>query len=252
METRIKIKYPVQGKYCSENISRNRTKIKKDFMAKRLHGKKDLQNLTAEDIEWVTVRYDKLFFHYQITRWCSKPDNKLKFHVSRATRNAGLCEYSCLEDDGEVISQDCKIHISWTIIKKLFRNKNECFYTNGMKCFSRLDAFLSTLEHELLHFLIFASPHVPFRGSTRIYGEHGLLFMNLAKAYFGHSKHYHELLVPKKSIKNSEYEIGQKVQFKFNRQLVSGRIVKLNPKRARIQRRDRTHDIYYHQLITCE
>ena len=137
--------------------------------------------------------YDKIFFHDQIQLWDKNARNTIEFRFGRGTKTAGLCEYTTYSK-GRATFNECTIKISRPLFRKAYA-KGGSHIANGIRCNDKLTAIMVTLEHELMHFLIYANPKINDNKRGKVYGSHGILFQDLTRSYFGHTKTYHELLV---------------------------------------------------------
>ena len=91
----------------------------------------------------------------------------------------------------------------------------------GVDCYDRLDALMRIFEHELLHLHEFL-----IDGKTNCSAGR---FQSLAREFFGHQSHKHELVTPRqKAIATSPFRVGQLVAFERNSQSHTGTINRIH------------------------
>ena len=143
----------------------------------------------------------------------------------------------------------------------------------GLECFNRLECAQLILEHEIIHLIIQESGEYLKEGlNSKIYGDHGLLFKNLLRSYFGHTDIHHEMLkrsitkesrndfeikeeISEKSTK-SNIKIGDTVRFYsgmrngvLTGKIQTGTVIKINPKRVKVQIGNSTATVPYILLV---
>jgi hypothetical protein len=136
--------------------------------------------------------------------------------------------------------------------------QRQTLQANGIPVHDRLDALLVVFEHELVHLMISISG---FPDTS----SHGPLFKALALNLFGQTTATHGLIVtpqaeiprsgsstptrPPGSVSPSELQVGQTIRYKGKNGIVTGIIMKLNPKRARIRSNEGDFDVPYSILL---
>ena len=219
------LSYPVIGHYSKKFIDNARreiaNKIEKEFSIKRNF--KTIPNI----LDKLFKLYDNKFFDGQLAKIMKKKAAKLNLEYnSRMTKTGGCCK-----KEGNVYT----LNISSSIILGTFLNNESSYSSNGLLCYNRLDCLMNVFEHELIHFVVFLTHgHIH---KHPIYKSHGLYFMQLAKAYFGHTEYLHSLLskLGTGGGKVEDFKIGDYGTYvNRNDELITGPIEKLNIKTAEI------------------
>lgn len=243
----IPISYPIKKSLPKNLIISNRKLINKRVSKQLFGGNSNPVNLNPSDIKYITDLYDTLYFNGNINKLLKQQNCTLEFGISTATQSAGFHrKKGCVS----------KIAIAWPVFKNLFKNNNvnESYESNGIRCYNRLECIQLTLEHELIHLLIRLSPEVPkiIKKRDRIYSPHGLLFKDLARAYFGHTGVTHSFNINVQNLlSKSDFNLNEIVYFESgNKGTLRGKIIKLNPKRARVEINggNNRYDVYYSVL----
>lgn len=172
----------------SDSIEKTRKRVTKHLMKRYKNNIK----LSTQFLQDMFDAYDKLFCGYYIRDTLKEKNSTLKFEVSkRHTSVAGQCA-----------KEGCRytIRVSAKTFERISFPSADTFYiNNGLKCYSLLECLQMTLEHELIHLLIYL---VPLSGDLSVYSErqrreilapHGELFKCLAHGIFGHTSFHHLL-----------------------------------------------------------
>lgn len=233
----IPIKYPVELKYDPETIKRKREQIKQVLLDSSID--ESLTDLHINHLDLLFKLYDSEFFKGQLTTQIGRRRGTLTFELSnRMKTSAGKCIMS---------NNDFIIRIAKHMLLQTFNNDSPSL-VNGIPCENRVEALLLVFEHELIHLAIYSmNMRLP---KTPIYSSHGAFFKQLALAYFQHTKVKHNLLSVAASFQTkTDFSINQQVSFVFKKQTLTGKITKLNPKRAAIQTSSGLYQVPYH-LVT--
>lgn len=128
--------------------------------------------------------------------------------------------------------------INRPIILGTFRRGEQFHCSNGLKWNTRLECLMSTIEHELVHLLLDVWDVIP-DSSSKIYSHHGILFQQVAKAYFGHTDFYHAFDIDGVLIKSkSDFGVGQMIRYRDDKGVVAameGKIIKLNKRTVKVE-----------------
>jgi hypothetical protein len=226
------LSYPVSFDYRPTDIS-----VMKNSLMQELNINHNF--ITMPDILGKVFNlYDKIYFNNELNNIIRKNGVELKFAYSdKLTKTGGHCSKH---------KNSYKITISRVVILSTFTNGEKCHVSNGLQCSSRLECLLNIFEHELIHFVIqITKGHIK---SDPIYKSHGKFFRALVNAYFGHTETKHSLLHNLDKVgKREEFNVGDTVTFKSKSgDYVVGKISKLNPKRAVVDKYSVPYTILKH------
>ena len=168
--------------------------------------------------------YEYLIFSNLISNGLKKGNGNMEFGFSdRLTSTGGKCRRTGVCTYNITISSDR--------LNKLLPGNISDVHVNGITPKDRVDALLLIFEHELIHAVLSI-----FKDDL---SGHDKLFKTIAKNLFGHVKSTHGIIdkkldSPTQSIKNN-FRVGDNVYFinKKNEKIL-GRIIKINPKRAKV------------------
>ncbi len=220
--------------FTEEEIKRKRARIYRKML--KSGTTTDLKE-GRPDLSRLFELYDKIFFRGQIQKKLDETNSTVEFKFSAHTSTAGTCS-----------RKGCKwkINIPIKLFQGLFQKGEKNLLTNGIWCTSKLDCLQLTFEHELMHLLMqlygysvmkpeYDQPNDTFTG-------HGKLFQCMVFIYFGHTAYKHDLFKGEAStkIKKEDAQIGMRVKYFSNKdqEEYHGRIIKMNPKKAIVQRDD--------------
>lgn len=188
--------------------------------------------------------YDQEFFNNRITKIIEEKNIKLDFcYNEKMTKTGGRCSKH---------KDEYKISISQQIILNTFKNGEKCHISNGLECSNRLECLMNIFEHELIHFIIqITHGHIK---ADPIYKSHGKLFKQLVYTYFGHTETKHSLLHNLEKVgKKEDFKLDDIVTYKNkNGEMCTGKIIKLNPKRAIIGNHSVPYTILKHSTKNIE
>lgn len=131
---------------------------------------------------------------------------------------------------------------------------------SGINCNGPVDAFIVTVQHEITHLIVHLEMDrlgIPHRDVPDLYKSHGSLFKHIGEQFFGLTESTHhffdhndiEIDTTLTKVNRATISVGDQVQFKGKDGFISGKIAKLNPKRARVMITDTTgYDVLYEGL----
>lgn len=253
----IPITYPVLTGYKLDIIE-----SKRDQVFDLCEITPNFNTLSEHQIKKIYLLYNQFFFNNAL------PKN-VEFVMSDQTKVGGSCG-----------AKGCNyvIKLSGPILTKLFiekesKSKKVC----GLECNTRLRCAQIILEHEIIHLILRNSGEYLKEGlNTKIYGDHGNLFKDLSRSYFGHTEIYHHMLhedddlsdekdeeqilenLNSKSEKptKSTLKLGDTIKFysgmkngKFTGTIQTGTVIKINPKRVKVQVGNNTGTVPYVLII---
>ncbi len=215
------LSYPVTSNYTSAYIQYLRQTIH-DALADHTNFEQPPDILPK-----LFTMYDRMFFGDQIQKIMAQKNVQINFiYNDRLVKKSGYC-----------IKESCRytINFSIAVLLQTFRNGEEFHISSGIKCYDRLECLMNVFEHELIHFII-QIVHGHVKGDP-IYKSHGEFFIQLARAYFGHTSFKH-------SLNQDGNKVGSRENFKLNDfvtydsskrgMTITGKITKLNPKTAQV------------------
>jgi hypothetical protein len=220
------LSYPVTSSYTPGYIDYLRQSIHDAITENYLGGNPNF-NVIPDILEQMYTIYDQMFFDSQLSGITTKNNVNLTLQFSdKLTKTGGSCD-----------KKRCVyiIKISQPIILDTFKHGESFHISNGLKCYDRLECLMNVFEHELMHFVVgITHGHV---SKDPIYKAHGLYFQQLVRSYFGHTKFHHELIHTGRNTeitgKKEDFSEHDYVTYRSKKGfLVTGQILKLNPKRA--------------------
>lgn len=111
---------------------------------------------------------------------------------------------------------------------------------SGVVCQDKIDAFIVTVQHELIHLIVrleMLRLGIDSNNDAGIYSSHGKLFKYLSNKFFGLTEATHDLY-EKETCTNVNVDqpaLGSTVTFVHKGQVQRGKVIKLNPKKAKVQ-----------------
>lgn len=117
-----------------------------------------------------------------------------------------------------------------------------------------LDAFVSTLQHELVHLIvnleIIRLGINPEDGNfdKELFRSHGRLFKDIALRFFGLTECRHSYFREVSTEAKPTFNVGDRVYFELRKTRTFGEITKLNPKRAKVRITGATYNVPYECL----
>ena len=192
-------------------IRRARELIARTWVASSPSRRADFDALTRADLDYLFDLYDDHFFAGAFRRKIRALGNELEMLPSKMlSKTAGRCAY-----DPQRKKRRCvyTIEIATKILRDAFADGRAgtsagtgaapIYPIGGLLCRSRLECMQLTLEHEMIHLLMFVWQHcndpVGKRKTRRlvndglVVGGHGKTFKRLILHIFGHTAIYHGL-----------------------------------------------------------
>ncbi len=216
---------------ATENMVGKRAYIKRELLK---HFNPALSDLSDKHLDIMFGLYDRVIFNNILT--INKGSDTLSFGVNIRDKNKG--GIYLFSSNGYVRSH--KIMVSKPLIISLFKNGEAELKSNGLICRDRVEAMMNIFEHEMVHMycqLMGYSRKIPSGKGKMYYSSHGKLFQELAYRFFRHTDFRHELKNGDVSntIDKTQCKLGMKIFFNTKDNIrIYGYIVKLNPKRCRI------------------
>lgn len=175
------------------------------------------RDIDVKFIEEMFEAIDRIHFNGEIEEKLKSTGSTLKFRIGKGTKTAGVCSWKQCE---------YTITISKKLFDGLFKKGEESLVTDGLKCYSRNECLLMTLEHEITHMIMTL---------YGVHGEHhGSVFQCVNEGLFGHTDFRHNLLLGEsdKQLKKEDVKVGMRVKVE---NLGEVTVLKLNPKTARVK-----------------
>jgi len=266
-----------QEKYRKDIYDETISKIKGELTVDNLTDK-----LTTKLFTDMFLLYDKYFFKNKIKDWTTKNACKLTIcWGDKCGKDVYGRTFPPIKSKGGtnhiIIQINHKLFIK--IIKKFLDNDDETMSKAGVECNDLLSCIQLTLEHELIHGLLFClcnnyqTGNGPgnWTGSTENKTGHSKTFMSIINNVFGHTNYVGNLEWDKDTLKrmkeNSEkysklqkdnkvkYNVGDLISFRGNinkkTKIITGHIKKKNPKKIIVV--DTTNqnqwNLYYHDIL---
>ena len=143
------------------------------------------------------------------------------------------------------VKDNMEISISSTLLTNVTAENCERLFANKTTCvIDRLDALMEIVEHEIVHILAFLDEdanEVNAKGKIDAADSHGEWFMKTVAKLFRHTSFRHNLIDTPgmenrtKLTTKEDLRIGQKVHFiAKGDEKMSGKVIKINPKNARV------------------
>ena len=241
---KVRYQYPVTAKLSDTDIMNRRWNVYSHIA--KIYGH-DLKIIDAMMVERVFDSIDAEFFDGYLRRTIVAAKKSIQFEVSdRMTSTAGKM-YSAYQNKPYIL------RLSRAIFSKIFTNPQENVLKADLNVLSstRLGCFMATMEHEIIHLLMYIAPGIDKKSKDRKkgpYTSHGKCFQELGAAIFNHNGIHHYLLTGDIDAKNEtdadkpkreDFKVGDKVRVQYSKgQTGEGFIVKMNQKTAGIVRED--------------
>lgn len=186
----------------------------------------NFSRIHPDDLERLFDLYDRTYFAGRVRD--SLAGAPLTFQLSkRMTQSGGKTMRRQLRHpDGSVMRTEFSISISTTLMFQTFRDERRPITVTGMLCQNRLQALQRVMEHEIIHLCEMLAWQVSNCSASR--------FQNLARVFFGHREHTHQLITPRERA-FTEYGIrtGDQVTFRLDGQHLTGFVNRIT-KRATV------------------
>jgi hypothetical protein len=151
----------------------------------------NFEELSYSDLDHLFRLYDARFFAGAFRRDFDKTGSNLEMRPSAAlSRSVGRC---VLDESRQKHKCAYTIEVATKILRDAFgpdRPPNPVYPIGGLMCRSRLECMQLTLEHEMIHLLMFVWKECNDKG---VLGGHGKTFKRLARNIFGHTETKHGL-----------------------------------------------------------
>lgn len=221
------LSYPAKSTYSDNYINRQRQVIHDTINVSYLGGNANFESM-PDILGQLFELYDELFLRRKISEIIARDNIRIWFNYNdKLTKTGGCCN-----KDGNIYN----IQLSQPVILGTFRHNEKAHVSNGLQCCDRLACLMNVFEHELIHFIVEIT-HGHIKGNN-IYKTHGLYFQQLMRGFFGHTEFRHSLTKNiDKPGKRDDFKLADFVSYEsIDREIVTGIISKLNPKRAVIGR----------------
>ena len=148
----------------------------------------NISNLTINHLYQIVMLYDSYFLLNLINTKLNTNTISLSTKFDNSSKNAGTCSRT---------NGKSKIDYVITISKTLISQVNDTETNCGLQCNDQLQCLLLTLEHELIHLIIFLYYYhniiyIDSNGKKR-HKHHGELFQSLAHNLFSHTDFTHSI-----------------------------------------------------------
>lgn len=174
------------------------------------------REITKEFVQEMFEAIDKHILSGFVRHMLKETNSTISFDVSRKTKTAGTCSgKGC----------DYKITISKKLFSNLFNDGESSLLNNGLKCETRSDCMMLTMEHEMVHLILFMMK------MTTEY--HGRVFQCIVKELFGHTQYRHSMLHGDATDLLDRIDVIP-YMVALTSKGEKGLVVKLNPKRVKI------------------
>lgn len=222
-----RVTYPMTEGYTLPDVTAKRRRI---FTEITSHIPENFDTFDEKLVNVLLQLYNDEFFDHQL--FTTLADKKLTLSVTLDDRS--VSSVGCMH-----FGQNERILvINRPIILGTFRRGEQFHCSNGLKWTTRMECLMSTIEHELIHVLLDVWDCTQ-DSSSKIYSHHGLLFQQVAKAYFGHTDFYHAFDIDGAIIKSKEdFTLGQIVNYLDDKKVLSpsdGKIIKLNKRTVKLE-----------------
>jgi len=146
--------------------------------------------------------------------------------------------------------------INTTSFADIFRKGEKVMVANGLYCNDTLGCFQLTVEHEMVHLMLYLWGHYgktykTARGKImRVHQSHGELFQCMAKNLFGHTDFRHELgKEATDRLTKDDVHVKMRVQFTTSDgTTIIGTIIKKNPRKAKVETHVGVWNVSYSML----
>jgi hypothetical protein len=227
-------------------IYENRANLKRSLLANHFNNNPMIETIRPNHLQIMFDYYDLTSFNSELTIMLRNKNRSISFAIS--TRSVSQAGVHCYDP----VSNSHSITISSTIICNLFNNGETRLRTCGIIVSDRLSALINIFEHEITHLYCSLKDYTRKidRGDGKMYyGSHGKLFQELVFSYFGHTDFRHSFNCGEAldHLTKEECKIGMTVYFDIEQnEQVYGNIIKINPKKCRIEtENNKFYDVPY-------
>ena len=189
---------------------------------------------------------DEIYFSGLLKYRLQASGRKFSFRVSnQMTRTAGSMTDKLYEKE-YVITISARLG-------EVLGNK----LSSGIRINGPVDAFIVTLQHEITHLIVYLEIERLGINTTNLpdnFKSHGPVFQNIGERFFGFTERTHRLFEAESEnneiipINKSQLSIGTRVFFEHKNIQIPGHIIKLNPKKAKVQTNNGNFSVPYEML----
>jgi hypothetical protein len=220
----------------SEEIELKRMMIR-EIIEEKFHSFPDPE-ITPPLVAELISQYNDIFLDQILSKRLEEEGLGMYATTSKMlTRTAGTASR---KDDNFIIKVSYKILMGVTS-----KNGSKLYANTQNPVGDRLNALMEIIEHELVHIinmLNIDSNEVNEDGTFDVADSHGRWFQKKSKEIFRHTSMRHFLIddgTEGSNYERNDYSIDETVSFKLKKtegiRLFTGKIIKLNPKNAKIQ-----------------
>ena len=228
------------------NSETKRQTIREYMLHNHFNNNPTLTSFTPDHLKVLYNLYNNHSFGKELSSMLNKNKCTIEFGTNiTSTRKAG----DHTKDGTKHI-----IRVSQYMINNLFTNGEKTVKSNGLIICDRLSGLINVFEHELVHL------YCSLKGYTRkidqgkgkmYYSPHGKLFQELVFRFFGHTDYRHNFNNGDTSeqLIKGVCKMGMSIYFDTSKGKVYGKIVKLNPKRCKVNAEDElSYNVPYEML----
>lgn len=202
---------------------------------------KDTFIFTPSDLENIFYLYDDLFFNKELSSF----NRKIIFKNDLNSKVKIGCHI--------VNNEEHTINISSIGIQNLFSKGEKCIKGNGILIYDKLGALLNVFEHEIVHLYFHLKGYykkIKEGKGKMYYSSHGKLFKELVFRFFGHTDIVHSFNHgdATEQLNKNECSVGMRVSFIMKRDIITGKILKTNPRYAKIETFAGIYNVPYSML----
>jgi hypothetical protein len=182
--------------------------------------KPNFERIHPRDLEILFRACDQSVFRGRLSPALAK--TALRFRLSTRMTSAGGRTTRFRSREGNILYE---ITIACGLLFQGFSDQDRPIHVCGLHCESRLQALVRIFEHELLHLVEYLCWNDSNCSGPR--------FQDIARRFFGHCSHTHELITWKERALTSGIRIGSLVSFVFEGTRLEGRVNRVT-KRATV------------------
>ena len=173
----------------------------------------DFRAISGADLRCIFDLYDQQYFDRRLN--LALNDTPLEFRVSsRMTRAGGKTGFWKKNRNSPI--ERLEIAVSSTLLFQTFRGEqtDHSIRVTGVECYTRLDALMRVMEHELVHLAELLGWDESSCRRDR--------FQTIAWQVFGHTDHRHALITPRDRAAAAGVRPGRQVRFDFRGETLNG------------------------------
>lgn len=188
--------------------------------------KPNFERIHPRDLEILFVACDQLAFGGYLSSALGK--TPLRFRLSTRMTSVGGSTSKFRNRDGNI---SYEITIACGLLFQGFSDQDRPIRVCGLHCESRLQALIRIFEHEVVHLI-----ELECWQNSNCSGPR---FQDIARRFFGHCSHKHQLITWKERARTSGIRVGSLVSFVFEGVRLQGRVNRVT-KRASVLVEDAT------------